>query len=602
MANYLIALSIGPVQGFIAAARRTRDLWLGSWVLSEVSKAAAFGFYETNATLIFPAPSNADKELKAGSELNVGNKLLVHIETDNPREILENVKNRAQARWRELAEKARKNIKTEGVIDDAVWKRQIDDVLEFFGAWVRVDGPENYSAARDRVETLLAARKTTRDFKPAANRFDEPPGFGLRKSSLDAARETVFTEDFARSGQKDSKHHERFKHIRRRLGLVSGEHLDCPGLVKRFGGDPDQFPSVVRVALEAWLDTKKIPSTLLDAARNEYEKLVAAGLATRTDPARWRYYKDFPYDGGLLFPGRIESLRRDLHGESDQMAIAALDALRAERHKLYETYGQPTPYYAVLVADGDRMGKLIDDCTQIESHIAVTQALAGFADAAKTTVERHRGVCVYAGGDDVLALLPLHTAVRCAGELRKAFGTALENVSRGADQPPTLSVGLGIAHVLTPFDQARDLGKRAEKLAKGADLKAKDEQRNALAVLVSTRSGADFSVRGQWDSGIAERLEHWRTLFLANRLPDKTPYDLRAALARFAWAKERDDYAEIAVAEVERVLKKKRAEFGGRELSPEDRAEIASAVRDHGFETIVDELRVARWLAQKTED
>lgn len=41
MPRYLLALSIGPVQEFIAAARRSRDLWFGSYLLSEVSKAAA---------------------------------------------------------------------------------------------------------------------------------------------------------------------------------------------------------------------------------------------------------------------------------------------------------------------------------------------------------------------------------------------------------------------------------------------------------------------------------------------------------------------------------------------------------------------------------
>ena len=51
---YLITLSVGPVQDFIAAARRTRDLWFGSYVLSEVSKAAALAFKNKGATLIFP--------------------------------------------------------------------------------------------------------------------------------------------------------------------------------------------------------------------------------------------------------------------------------------------------------------------------------------------------------------------------------------------------------------------------------------------------------------------------------------------------------------------------------------------------------------------
>ena len=38
--RYVMVVNIGPVQGFIAAARRTRDLKYGSWLLSELSKCA----------------------------------------------------------------------------------------------------------------------------------------------------------------------------------------------------------------------------------------------------------------------------------------------------------------------------------------------------------------------------------------------------------------------------------------------------------------------------------------------------------------------------------------------------------------------------------
>ncbi|MCE7920927.1 MAG: hypothetical protein DYG85_15690 [Chloroflexi bacterium CFX1] len=44
--KYLIIFSIGPVQEFIAAARRSRDLWYGSWMLSELSKAAAKAIHD----------------------------------------------------------------------------------------------------------------------------------------------------------------------------------------------------------------------------------------------------------------------------------------------------------------------------------------------------------------------------------------------------------------------------------------------------------------------------------------------------------------------------------------------------------------------------
>ena len=44
MSEYLLAIHIGPVQEFIAAARRTSDLWAGSQLLLEVVGAAAATF------------------------------------------------------------------------------------------------------------------------------------------------------------------------------------------------------------------------------------------------------------------------------------------------------------------------------------------------------------------------------------------------------------------------------------------------------------------------------------------------------------------------------------------------------------------------------
>jgi hypothetical protein len=42
--KYLLSISIGPVQDFIATARRSRDLWFGSWLLREIRPAVAERF------------------------------------------------------------------------------------------------------------------------------------------------------------------------------------------------------------------------------------------------------------------------------------------------------------------------------------------------------------------------------------------------------------------------------------------------------------------------------------------------------------------------------------------------------------------------------
>ena len=66
MERFLITLSLGPVQSLIGAARRTRDLWCGSWLLSEAARAAAHALCTTRqpGCLIFPYLDNPNEDLK----------------------------------------------------------------------------------------------------------------------------------------------------------------------------------------------------------------------------------------------------------------------------------------------------------------------------------------------------------------------------------------------------------------------------------------------------------------------------------------------------------------------------------------------------------
>jgi CRISPR-associated protein Cmr2 len=42
---HILLIAIGPVQPFIAAARKIRDLWQGSLMLERLSKAAAMALH-----------------------------------------------------------------------------------------------------------------------------------------------------------------------------------------------------------------------------------------------------------------------------------------------------------------------------------------------------------------------------------------------------------------------------------------------------------------------------------------------------------------------------------------------------------------------------
>ena len=68
--SHLLAISVGPVQEFIAAARRTRDLWFGSYLLSEISREVAKAVENQSGKLVFPTSSDVD---------NVANVILAEL-------------------------------------------------------------------------------------------------------------------------------------------------------------------------------------------------------------------------------------------------------------------------------------------------------------------------------------------------------------------------------------------------------------------------------------------------------------------------------------------------------------------------------------------
>lgn len=173
MATYLLTISLGPVQSLIEAARRARDLWCGSWLLSEAARAAALALHHGKATLIFPCPGNPEHELRPrdrpGDEANIANILRAQIEANDPAAVAAlraNAKQKAADRLSDLCGRARAEVK--GLpFHDELWEAQRKDILETFAAWAEVKGGD-YRATSDDLGRLLAARKATRNFVPAA--------------------------------------------------------------------------------------------------------------------------------------------------------------------------------------------------------------------------------------------------------------------------------------------------------------------------------------------------------------------------------------------------------------------------------------------------
>ncbi|NCC31009.1 MAG: hypothetical protein EOM24_03175, partial [Chloroflexia bacterium] len=152
--QYLFLASIGPVQEFIASARRSRDLWFGSWLLSELSKAAALAIvtFKTDdlARLIFPAPAATALLLPETSEtpleqrFNAANRLLAIIEvpsTQADKAAEEAVQSLASAlktalddRLTAIRDATFAGIPGRQMLNTTLAWQQIDDIVEY--TWV----------------------------------------------------------------------------------------------------------------------------------------------------------------------------------------------------------------------------------------------------------------------------------------------------------------------------------------------------------------------------------------------------------------------------------------------------------------------------------
>ena len=581
MTRHLVALSFGPVQSLIGAARRTRDLWCGSWLLSEAARAAARVLHERHpGCLIFPKLDGPEEELKPQNQpdgaANIANILRAEVSAPSAeiRTLCNSAKEAAAGRLVDLGEKARTKLP----LRDDVWNAQIGDILECYAAWVPVED-DDYSEASRRLGATLAARKATRDFGPGRL----PATEGLPKSSLDGAFETVLPNL--------QKNHP----ARQQLGLSDNEQLDALGVMKRLAGDVEQFTAYSRVAADPWIEslTKEQQHELREA----YEPLMGTQLATRVS-GNDGAYSALPYDAQLLYPFRLEqAMATDDANEKNR-----LEDLLECRRSIATSKGQPVPYAAILKADGDRMGQFLSKAGSADQSRTVSQALHGFASRVRQVVQRHRGHAIYAGGDDVLALVPLTGSIACAKELAEQFKTSLAAVSDELKvkegERPTLSVGLGIGHIMEPLGALRARAEGAEKLAKGDDT---DSARNALAIVLGIRSGGEHRVRIKWSNTDAlDDLEAVAGAFGDGKLPSRIAYDLRDIDQRLWWLREDDgrDADGMRRAEVRRLLDRARTATG-KKVAGQQRELIERRLGEQSLAQVADLLIVARWLAAR---
>lgn len=581
--SHLLLVTLGPVQEFIAAARRTRDLWYGSWLLSELSRTAArtLAKDEIGATLIFPADAeHLDRH-------EVVNRIMAELPSNNdPAVIGRQIEQAIKLRLGELRDQtfndpARIRWPTEQAHRDLA-DRQVDDLLEIFWASAPIQDDRDYANARRMVETALAARKNTRNF--AQVKLDDAPRQGaIPKSSIDGARESVIPEDrYPERRHSDDERREKIEQLFKEFGAKQAERLSGVDLLKRHGrrqvtnqaptngSNEADFPSTSHFAALPFLERTVQASTKgkVTAAFKHYRQGLENLQANRTRLVRIEMlapeYRNSSYiegyDASILFESRLA----EEIDTQDTASLQSAQRMLQEFFALAASGDRPDPYYALLHADGDNMGKAIDHLATegAPKHRDFSTQLDSFASRVDTIVKQHHGALVYAGGDDVLAFLPLHTVLQCAHDLADEFRSKLEQFTfnlNGQQTAPTLSVGIAIAHHLEPLSDTLDLARGAEKAAK------KTPGKNGLAITLSKRGGGDRTISGSWqafatenNNGFFDRLTKFTEWHRSGAIPDSAAYDLHNLIERMGNTLPPDALKAEAV----RIVKRKRGQSG----------------------------------------
>ena len=568
MSDALLRFTFGPVQAFIAEARRTADLYAGSHILAELTRAAAAALQEAGADLVYPA------DLGSGDPPNV---IVARLPWEDVESLAERAAAALRTRWEQLASQALAELERCAPLDDALraqWRAQTGDVWEISWAAARIEQGD-YATAFHLAQAGVAALKKTRTFAQRAEA-------GV-KDSLGGNRAAL-----APAGQDPRAFWRAVRRHPQGARLV-GEHerLDAVSAVKRFAYAEEAYPSVPTIAARPFARlAAERAAPALESYRDAFELLVTA---FGEQPDRYRRTRHtveaFPYDGAFLYestlewPALVEELGLD-PARAERLRSQVETPLRVARARLaalYRTLGQrPSRYLAVVVLDGDSMGQWLTSALGqggLEAHRAISRQLARFAAAAEELVERAvpDTVFVYRGGDDVVALVPAEQAV----PLVLALGNAFTEETQGR----SASAGIAIGHWLEPLGDLLQSAREAEKRAKRLPGK------KAVAVELQPRGGEIVRVVARADQlaalEFADLVDRFRRDG-AGSLSGRLPTDLRQLARAFPQA----DAAFRAV--LARSVKRQGEWPNG---TADERERLVE--RLYGFATVYDQLRAS---------
>lgn len=515
----ILHYTIGPVQSFVGQARRTRDLWAGSFILSWLAgQAMAAIIQELNGSIAFPVVQhNAvinDELLKAimGEQAHTSPRIgslpnrfkAIFNDSVIGSDIHNNVSKRVLDKWQDLGEAVwREFIEPSADKGDGtqkIWEEQINNFWEI--NWVLAEDKGD-----DNDGDWLDIRKNMRSHWPVPQGGDHCTLMGewqdisgyIQTPWQGKDKQRIFWQgiqahnDLGPLELRDTERLCAISLIKRLFPRLSADALRdtigwIPGARHRAIGN---WPSTAYMAAIPWLDSivnaknqtasKGYAETVQSAVGDNFFKRLQSeqaaeihGLASLGEAAK--------LDGNLFHPDALKNHRstplsftvRENPCKEPWHEQEARKKIVKKLKELNQTQGNRNaqPFYALLVMDGDNMGQLLQNKKIDRDNTNISAALMDFTRSTAEIVHKHQGVLIYAGGDDVLAMLSMQTAIECAQELhRKYIAIFAENpVLKSYRELFTASASVIYAHFHTPLKTVLQLGHQTlDTIAKEAN-------------------------------------------------------------------------------------------------------------------------------------
>jgi CRISPR-associated protein Cmr2 len=617
----LMVFSITPVQDFIGRARKLRDFWTGSLILSWLAfEGIRQVIYHLGSDhVLYPSLMGQPMvnrllrdecglgklEWGQSDELGEGvasfpNKFVSLVPEGQEEKLAGTIQNGITEAWMNLGRIVREKVDAKtrkndsGVAD--IFRRQMADFFSFhWSACPLLD-----ESATDSIQTLLppsiwsSSREFTTDSKglpfPAKGEGAHyPVTHALAQSFLAAGKTRQTDTRVPEEGIKCPLHGDmEILHYAAQTGknprpeddpfwvdfkagwgehrpdFKTSERLSAIAMVKRIGGitlkdaanashplhpffaGRTTFPSTTEVALTGWF--------------NQVEKI--GKPAEFLETPKWR-----------------ELLAEYLHEEDDENGEEADEAEiipmdREEKNRCREfarqmkEKGLPVTdadkYFAILLMDGDHMGKLVNGETLASRwetvihpelakklldsdiaksykefwsdylkkkrllapslHAAISESLGDFSlRTVPAIVKKYQGKLVYAGGDDVCAFLPVATVLDAAREIADAYQRGFVAFSEENQQgqavaeewkvsPDRLMLHLGrgddisISAGILLWHHKRPLSVAMSKAHELLETAKNEGDRNAMALELAKRSGGSRRFICKWGEAPSKEL------------------------------------------------------------------------------------------------